>query len=123
MENQASKSPHPLVWVAAIALIVFCGAGVSAMMGWIPSSMGKPEEAVLTTNQSKPAAARIAKSPASAAVVAAAKCTECGVIQSVHEVDAKGEGTGLGAVGGAVVGGVLGHQVGGGDGKKIMTVV
>ena len=33
----ASRSPHPLVWGAAIALIVFCGAGVAALMGWIPT--------------------------------------------------------------------------------------
>ena len=46
METQASKSPHPLVWVAAIALIVSCGAGVAALMGWIPTSLGKPGAAL-----------------------------------------------------------------------------
>lgn len=51
------------------------------------------------------------------------RCAECGVVQSVREIETKGEGTGLGAVGGAVVGGLLGHQVGGGSGKKIATVV
>ena len=52
-----------------------------------------------------------------------AKCSNCGVIESVREITAKGEGSGLGAAGGAVVGGVLGHQVGGGSGKQIATVV
>ncbi len=33
METQASKSPHPLVWAAAIALLVLCGAGFAALMG------------------------------------------------------------------------------------------
>ena len=61
--------------------------------------------------------------PAPVAVAAAARCAECGVVQSVHEVDAKGAGSGLGAVGGAVVGGVLGHQVGHGDGNTIATVI
>ena len=41
METRASNSPHPLVWVAAIALIVFCGAGVAALMGGIPTSLFK----------------------------------------------------------------------------------
>jgi outer membrane lipoprotein SlyB len=45
------------------------------------------------------------------------------VIVSIEEVVAKGEGSGMGAVGGAVVGGLLGHQVGGGSGKQIATVV
>jgi len=123
METQASKSPQPLVWAAAIALIVFCGVGVGALMGWIPTSIGKPDDTVLTVKQAKQAPPRVAKASVPAVAVVAAKCAECGVIQSVREISAKGEGSGLGAVGGAVVGGVLGSQVGGGDGKKVMAVV
>jgi outer membrane lipoprotein SlyB len=52
-----------------------------------------------------------------------AKCTECGVIDSIREVTTKGEGSGLGVVGGAVVGGLLGNQVGAGSGKDVATVV
>lgn len=139
MEVQAGKPLHPLAWVVALALIVFCGAGFAALMGWIPTSIGKPDEPVLTQGQSPaasrpaktaaatPATARATTPPALAAapapVVAVAKCADCGVVQSVQAIDAKGEGSGLGAVGGAVVGGVLGNQVGGGSGKSIMTVV
>jgi len=53
----------------------------------------------------------------------AAICATCGTVVSVQEVKEKGQGSGLGAVGGAVVGGLLGNQVGGGNGKKVMTVV
>lgn len=53
----------------------------------------------------------------------AAVCASCGTVEYVQEVKEKGPSTGLGAVGGAVVGGLLGHQVGGGNGKKVMTVV
>ena len=131
METQASKSPHPLMWVAGIALIVFCGAGVAALMGWIPTSLGKPGEPTLSkleepkTGAALSPAARAHPAPARspAPVAAAARCAECGVIQSVREVNAKGEGSGVGAVGGAVVGGLLGNQVGQGDGRKIATVV
>ena len=42
---------------------------------------------------------------------------------SVHEVQRKGEGTGVGAVAGGVVGGVLGNQIGSGNGRKAMTVL
>ena len=52
-----------------------------------------------------------------------AKCAECGVIDSIQEVTTKGEGSGLGVVGGAVVGGLLGNQVGAGSGKDAATVV
>ncbi|MBL0290881.1 MAG: glycine zipper 2TM domain-containing protein [Betaproteobacteria bacterium] len=53
---------------------------------------------------------------------AQAKCTDCGVVQSVRYVEEKGEGSGLGAVAGGVVGGVLGHQIGGGTGKTLATI-
>ena len=50
-------------------------------------------------------------------------CYDCGVIESVREIEKKGEGSGLGAVAGGVAGGVLGHQTGGGRGKDVMTVL
>ena len=51
-----------------------------------------------------------------------AVCRECGVIDSVEAVQQKGEGSGLGAVGGAILGGVLGHQIGEGSGKQIARI-
>lgn len=53
---------------------------------------------------------------------AAAICRECGVIESVQEVDQKGEGTGLGAIAGGVLGGLLGSQIGAGHGKDVAAV-
>ena len=54
---------------------------------------------------------------------AASVCATCGKVESVSTVQQKGESTGLGVVGGAVLGGVLGHQVGGGSGKSVATVL
>jgi outer membrane lipoprotein SlyB len=113
-QAQASKSLHPLIWVAAIALIVLCAAGIAAVMGWIPGSAGKPGE--------PPLAAKVEKPRPAASSRAAAVCAECGVVQSVREIDTKGEASGVGAVGGAVVGGVLGNQVVRGDNRKVATV-
>ena len=50
-------------------------------------------------------------------------CHDCGVIESVREVEKIGEGSGIGAVAGGVAGGVLGRQTGGGRGRDIMTVL
>jgi outer membrane lipoprotein SlyB len=50
-------------------------------------------------------------------------CYDCGVIESVREIEKKGEGSGLGAAAGGVAGGVLGHQTGGGRGRDVMTVL
>jgi len=134
------KRIHPLVAVASVAVILFSGLGAAALMGWLPSSTGKPEDPVAaaktemqaaapaktTAAKPKEAAPTSARSTsvqvASNAPVAKAICASCGVVQSVREVEKAGEGTGLGAVGGAVVGGVVGNQFGGGGGKKILTV-
>lgn len=53
----------------------------------------------------------------------APECVNCGVVVSITPVTVKGEGSGAGVVLGAVVGGLLGHQVGGGSGKDAATVV
>ncbi len=49
-------------------------------------------------------------------------CARCGVVESVRQIQANGEGTGLGAIAGGVVGGVLGNQVGKGSGNAIATI-
>ncbi len=50
-------------------------------------------------------------------------CYDCGVIESVREIEKKGEGSGLGAAVGGVAGGLLGRQTGGGRGRDVMTVL
>ena len=51
-----------------------------------------------------------------------AACEDCGHVTDVHKEKRKGQGGAVGIVGGAVVGGLLGHQVGGGTGKTVATV-
>ena len=61
--------------------------------------------------------------PAPRAEPARLACYDCGVIDSVREIEKKGEGSGLGAVAGGVAGGLLGRQTGGGRGRDVMTVL
>ncbi|MGM9481438.1 glycine zipper 2TM domain-containing protein [Roseateles sp. NT4] len=51
-----------------------------------------------------------------------ALCRDCLWVQEIHAETREGKGSGLGVVGGAVIGGLLGHQVGGGAGKKLATI-
>ena len=138
-DPQSGKFPQSIIWIAGIALTLFCAVGIAAVMGWIPNSIGGPEDKAAVSPQSvntvphvaaksrraKATTARAAAAEHTAPVPAAAvaNCGECGVIESVREIGAKGQGSGLGAVGGAVVGGLLGNQVGGGRGQDLMTVV
>jgi uncharacterized protein YcfJ len=50
-------------------------------------------------------------------------CTSCGTVLSTHTYQrAAAHGSGFGIATGAVVGGLLGNQVGGGNGRKLATV-
>ena len=49
-------------------------------------------------------------------------CATCGVVESIRYVEEAGKTSGLGMVGGAVVGGVIGHQIGSGRGNTVATV-
>jgi outer membrane lipoprotein SlyB len=61
--------------------------------------------------------------PAEPSHPVAVACANCGKVESVSAVQQKGEATGLGVVGGAVVGGLVGSRVGGGSGKSLATVL
>jgi outer membrane lipoprotein SlyB len=49
-------------------------------------------------------------------------CAHCGNVESVRAIKQRAQGSGLGAAGGAVLGGLLGHQIGGGHGRQLATV-
>jgi len=135
MATRTDSFSHPLMWTAGIAVILFSALGIAAIMGWIPTSMGRGSESGVMTapgNQSgdatNPATGKATGQPSSSDVTAnsaaaPAGCAECGVVTSTHEVTSKGEGSGIGAVGGAVVGGLLGHQIGNGTGNTVATAI
>ncbi len=49
-------------------------------------------------------------------------CHDCATVQSVVQEKRKGQGGAVGIVGGAVVGGLLGNQIGKGTGNTVATV-
>lgn len=183
----ARTQHHPLLVLAALAVLLFCLIGTAAIMGWIPSSIGgnanrqlnEAERAALASTlppagqavppapaaglaQLAPQGATYAPAPVAPAPaypsqqlaqgyapapsqayaeepapaprtvvkpkpvqVAAAEpkwCGNCGNVESVRTIKQRAEGSGLGAAGGAIVGGLLGNQIGGGTGRQIATV-
>ncbi|QPF71948.1 glycine zipper 2TM domain-containing protein [Roseateles sp. DAIF2] len=88
----------------------------------------EPAPRPVSSSHSKPAPAKQQQHQqqqqpvASTAAPAPRLCDECSRVVSVQSEERQGEGSGLGAIGGAVIGGLLGNQVGGGSGKKIATV-
>ncbi len=75
-----------------------------------------------------PPAPRVAGMPPQAASTTPAVnrappvCEFCGKVENVRSVDLAAKPSGVGVVAGAVVGGLLGNQVGGGSGRTLATV-
>ena len=142
---------HPIIWVAAVAVIGFSAVGIGAITGLIPSAGGHTEiqtesrmvAADAQREALKPAPTAAAPAEKSTTPKAAAKpeptrsapqpvarnpqpavaaCPECGVIESVRSVEVKGQGSAVGVITGGVIGGVLGNQVGKGKGRDLATV-
>ena len=49
-------------------------------------------------------------------------CGNCGNIESVRTITTRASGSGVGAAGGAILGGLLGNQIGDGHGRQVATV-
>jgi outer membrane lipoprotein SlyB len=60
---------------------------------------------------------RALQSATSAPVRSERLCNTCGTVEAVNPIEVKGDGNYLGAIGGGLVGAVLGSQVGGGNGR------
>lgn len=157
LNSPVKSRPHPLLLLAAAAVVLFSLVGTAAIMGWLPSSVGGTANRQLseadrlalasTLPQGAPTGAypAAAQAPAQAYLPAAAPvqqaapvqikdtkptqvaasgrnwCENCGNVESVRAIKQRAEGSGLGAAGGAVLGGLLGNQVGGGNGKTLAT--
>ncbi len=67
-----------------------------------------------TLSQSLLAAQRVEQTPR--------PCYNCGTVEAVNLVEVRGEGNYLGAIGGGVVGALIGSQVGGGSGRTAAQV-
>lgn len=143
MKTLVSKSPHPLMWLVGGAVILFCLVGIAAFMGWLPTSPGSavpepivatpaltpvpvpvpaPAQASAITPKKKKVHAPIAERSVTRSEPMRTHCGNCAVVESVRVFDVAGDSSMLGTVGGALVGGVLGHQVGRGRGNDLATV-
>jgi len=133
--NAIVKSPssrlHPLVAGAAVAVILVSLIGVAAMTGLLPSSKSanSPQQLAAMEQSAAPAtqlAPQQAAYPSQQAAAntprAAAVCSSCGEVVAVRAVQHTPQTSGVGIAGGAVVGGLLGNQIGGGTGRTLATI-
>jgi outer membrane lipoprotein SlyB len=109
---------HPILLAAGAAVLLFSLLGAAALTGILP--VGNSKTADFGPLAQKAAAAAPAAHPSQR--MAAAPCTNCGIVESVRAVEAKGSGSGVGAVAGGVAGGVLGNQIGHGGTRTLLTI-
>lgn len=112
MTTPVKTSPSPLLWISSIAIILFSAVGIAAFMGWLPTAYGE---------QNADSINKVA-SHTERPVTNKDICANCGVIVSTQLINNVKNTSGIGLVGGAVVGGLLGSKVGGGRGKDLATV-
>ncbi|MRW86730.1 glycine zipper 2TM domain-containing protein [Pseudoduganella sp. FT26W] len=141
MDTQTKSGTHPVMVIAAVAVVLFCGVGSAAILGWLPTSNASVPAAVSGLPPAPAASQPMAYNdapPAGAAAMApgvsqgrgqapeqearSAPCSNCGVVESVRTIEHRPQGSGVGAAGGAILGGLLGNQVGSGHGRQIATV-
>jgi outer membrane lipoprotein SlyB len=128
--------------VAAVSLTAFSAVGIAALTGVLPLSRGASEPVIAPEVQKPiehavampaPAAPAAKPKPRSVArhVAEAPRAYEApkpaplpgvgGVIESVQEIEQKGENPIAGPIIGGIAGAVLGHQFGEGRGKTVAT--
>ena len=111
---------YPTLLIAGVGVIIASMLGIAAMTGLLPQAQS---QAVGKLPEKASAAAAGPAPTKSAPVAGAARCADCGVVDTIRAIEVKGQGSGVGAVAGGLVGGILGNQVGGGSGRTAMTVV
>jgi outer membrane lipoprotein SlyB len=147
-EYQAKSRIHPLVAAAAVSIILACATGVAAMTGLLPSSKATAttvtasplvDTQVAKASAPAPAAQHEAPLPRAVrghhvkAVPAATPAVEpqqtpaydpyAGQVTAINAVQSAQPTSGLGAIGGALAGGLAGTQIGNGRGKTAATII
>ncbi len=141
---------YPVMVIASISVILFSVVGIATMTGHMPNASSQKSEVTVDAQTAQtlqadkdikevePVKQAVVQKPKTSHVVSrehstaprtnqapqhiAMTCASCGVVESVQVREVKGQGSGLGVVGGAVVGGILGHQMGNGRGNDLATV-
>ena len=87
------------------------------------TGFGVPRAAAADADSAKPAGTSNPPPAVVSGVKLSSLCADCAVVSAQRSETREGEASAVGTVGGAVVGGLLGNQVGGGRGKTAMTIL
>jgi hypothetical protein len=92
LSQQRSSQPYgllyPMMLIAAIAVIVFSILGIASIAGWMPSALNAAS--VTQSASSADASAEGTTVPLSVRSSATFECVECGMIESIREIERQG---------------------------------
>lgn len=116
--RHSSALLYPTLLIAGIAVIIVSMLGIAAVTGLLPQAQSQAVgeraaggNAGKAAARAKTAGSKTAPAAGGKSAVAAANCTECGVVDSVRALEVKGEGSGLEAVVGVRAGAYAGNEV------------
>jgi uncharacterized protein YcfJ len=114
---------HPLVAAAAVSVVLVSLLGAAALTGILPSSNANGAAGVAETTAVKPVAiATPVKNSSHKATAQPAPAQVATASPAPAQPAAAKENSPIGIGIGAVVGGLLGNQIGSGDGKTLATI-
>lgn len=117
-EHAMSNTPHPI----SLARLLTCAAMLAATLSAAQTVRAATQTATSAGAASTSASTSSSTSASTPAASTSTKAARLGTVTDVREVQVKGHGSGVGVVAGAVVGGLLGNQIGRGSGNTIATV-
>jgi outer membrane lipoprotein SlyB len=136
--NEPKGMLYPTLVVSGISVTLFSLLGIAAIAGWLPKA--NSEDAVMATpsinvplhapadtqttryGEATDAQRKQMYQPPQS-VAKSAVCHSCGTVSTIRATEVMAKPTGVGAVAGGVLGAVVGNQMGGGNGRTVMTVV
>jgi uncharacterized protein YcfJ len=113
---------HPLVAAAAVSVVLVSLLGAAALTGILPSSNANGSPAVTDTTVKPVGVATPAKAITHKAAAQQAPAQVAAASPAPAQPAAAKENSVVGIGIGAVVGGLLGNQIGSGDGKTLATI-
>lgn len=81
---------YPMMWIAALAVIVFSVVGIASMTGWMPQSMVSGATVAAESDGVAADKALGETVPEFKRTGPAFQCAECGVIDSIREIERRG---------------------------------
>jgi len=126
--SEAQPSNAPAVAMASPAAATPADAAAS-QQGVAPPPPGfdntapVPAAPETPAAQFAPAVGAPGAAPIPAPIAQAPACADCATVEAIRPIEVRGQTTGLGAVGGGLAGGLIGHSIGAGRGNVALTIL